>query len=347
MNVERHHGYPARQRLRQLVMAARLYHVHGVRQREIAVRLGTSQAGVSRMLRQAEALGLVEVEVSVPEGLHPELEEQLERQHGLVEVHVVELRDDHDPADLPRILGGAAAACLAEATLAGAVVGFTSWSRTLQEMALAFPAGPRSAVGHVVEMLGDLGSPALQHAAARSTKVLAAALGAEPVFLRTPGVVATPRLRDAALRDAHVQRALHLLDEVDVAFVGVGPAAVHGQLQAGDSFLTPDQLAMLRTEGAAGQINQRFLDGAGRRLVTTLDDLVVGATLEQVAAARRRVVVTGGEDRRVPLAAALAGGWVDVLITDLGTARYLAGRGGVEKRGLPQPAIGSRISCTQ
>jgi DNA-binding transcriptional regulator LsrR (DeoR family) len=238
-----------------------------------------------------------------------------------MEAHVVEVAEP--AADLAAPLGRAAARFLADATTSRAVVGFTSWSRTLQQMAFAFPAIPRSGTRHVVEMLGDLGSPLVQHSAARATQAMAAALGAEPVFLRTPGVVATAELRAAAVRDAHVQRALRLLDGVDIAFVGVGPADVHSRLQAGDSYFTPAQLAELRAAGAVSQLNQRFLDRDGRRVETPLDELVVGSTLEQVAAAGRRVVVAGGVEKRASIAAALRGGWVDVLVTDVETARFL------------------------
>lgn len=309
--------------LRLTTAVARLYHVHGVRQREIGTRLGMSQARVSRVLRQAEDLGIVRTVIAVPEGLHPEMEEAIERQYGLLQVHVVDVT--RTGADVASVLGLAAARQLGDALVNAATVGFTSWSRTLQTMAFALPEMPRTGTRHVVEMLGDLGSPALQHSAARSTQSLAAALGAEPVFLRTPGVLATPDLRAPTLRNAHVRRALGLLDDLDVAFVGVGPPAVHSQLQAGDSYFSPDQLAQVRAAGAVSQLNQRFLDKDGRPLSTPLDELVVGSTLQQLATARRRVVVAGGSDKQGPVAAALRGGWVDVLITDLDTGRALVG----------------------
>ncbi len=311
---------PSRERLRLIVMAARLYHVHGVRQRDIGTRLGMSQARVSRVLREAEQLGIVRTVVAVPDGLYPELEELLQRAYGLAEVHVIDVPDGD--ADLAKSLGIAAAGLFAETALGG-VVGFTSWSRTLQEMAFAFQAQPRTVTRHVVEMLGDLGSPLLQHSAARATQAMATALGAEPVFLRTPGVVATAALRNTALLDPYVRRALTLIDDMDVAFVGVGPPDLHSQLHAGDSYFTPDQLTEVRAAGAVGQLNQRFLDGQGKALETSLDELVVGSTLEQVSAARRRVVVAGGPDKSDSIAVALAGGWVDVLVTDLATARSL------------------------
>lgn len=306
--------------LRVVTHVARLYHVHGVRQREIADRLGMSQARVSRLLQQAEAQGIVRTVVVVPDGLHPELEEGLEQAFGLREAHVVEVVDD---AAVPHALGGAAARFLAGVGLEGATVGFTSWSSTLREMVRQMERAPRSGARYVVEMLGDLGSPLLQHEAARATMRLAGALEAEPVFLRTPGVVATPELRAATLRDVHVRRALDLLDDLDIAFVGLGPADFHGPLEEGDNFFSADQLAAVRDLGAAGQINQRFVDRDGRALSTPLDELVVGLTLEQLGRARRRVVAAGGRSKWDSLAAAVRGGWVDVLITDVASAEHL------------------------
>lgn len=312
----------AAEQLRLMVLASRLYHVHGFRQKQIGERLNVSQARVSRLLQRAETDGLVHTVLAVPEGLSPELEEAVEQRFGVSEVHVLAV--DEDREHLPRALGRSAASYLSAVALQGEVVGFTSWSTTLQEMAFALEPTPRPAARYVVEMLGDLGSPMSQHAAARATQAMATALGAVPVFLRTPGVLTTPELRDSSLADPYVRRALGLLDSVDVAFVGLGPPAVHSMLSAGDSYFTPEQLAEVRSRGAAGQLNQRFIDDQGVPLVTPLDDLVVGSTLEQVRSAGRRVIVAGGAEKRPAIKAALRGGWVDVLLTDAATARELA-----------------------
>lgn len=307
--------------LRLMTIASRLYHERGVRQRDIAARLGISQPGVSRLLTQAEEQGIVRTVVVAPEGLYPELEEALEDTFGVREVHVVDVPGGD--AAVPRELGSATARYLDEASLWGPLIGFTSWSSTLREMTRAMSPVRRSGCTHVVEMLGDLGAPLLQHEAGQATLRLARALGAEPVLLRTPGVVATPPLREGILRDAHVARALRMLDRLDVAFVGLGPADFHGPLREGDNFFSAQQLAGVRAVGAVGQLDQRFIDARGAAVDTPLDDLVVGITLRQLRAARCRVVVAGGTTKRAALAAALAGGWVDVLVTDLASARHL------------------------
>ena len=307
--------------LRLMTMAARLYHERGIRQRDIAARLGVSQPRVSRLLAQAEEQGVVRTVVVAPDGLYPEPEEAIEDAYGLRECHVVEVVGDEDA--IPRELGGAAARYLGGTTLWGPRVGFTSWSSTLREMARELGPVRRSGTTHVVEMLGDLGAPLLQHEAGRATLQLARALGAEPVLLRTPGVVGTPALRDAAQRDPHVGRALAMLDDLDVAFVGVGPAGIHGPLREGDNFFSAQQLASVRAAGAVGQLDQRFVDARGVAVASPLDELVLAITLDQLRTARTRVVVAGGTSKWAPLAAALRGGWVDVLITDLESARYL------------------------
>ena len=313
-----------RDQLRLMTVASRLYHERGIRQRDIAIRLGISQPGVSRLLAQAQEQGIVRTVVVAPEGLHPELEEALEDAYGLRECHIVDLTGRDEV--IPRELGSAVARYLEEGTLGGGVVGFTSWSQTLREMTRSLNPVRRTSATHVVEMLGDLGNPLLQHEAGQSTLRLARLLGAEPVLLRTPGVAASPALRDAALRDPHVARALHCLDRLDVAFVGLGPADFHGQLTEGDNFFGADQLAEVRAAGAVGQLAQRFIDARGRAVDTPLDDVVTAITLDQLRRAGTRVVVAGGTSKWRPLAAALAGGWVDVLVTDLASARHLVTR---------------------
>lgn len=313
-------GSPTSPQLRLMSQVARLYHVRKLRQREIADRLQVSQARVSRLLALAEEQGIVRTAVVVPDGLFPEVEGAIEVGYGVPEVHVVDVGDDGSIAEE---LGLVAAQYFSDSPLDGAVIGFTSWSTTLRVMAGAMRPARGGARRAVVEMLGDLGSPDLQHEAARATQRLARALGAEPVFLRTPGVVPDPGRQRMVLDDPYVSRTLDLLGRLDVAFVGVGPAQIHGPLRAGDNFFSADQLRSVRELGAVGQLLQRFVDAEGRPVRTPLDDLVVGITLAQLRAARRRVVVAGGASKHAALTACLRGRWIDLLVTDLETARHL------------------------
>ena len=311
--------------LRLVVKVARLYHTHGYRQSDIATRLQVSQSRVSRLLAQAEDAGIVRTVVAIRPEIHSDLEEAVEERYGLKEVHVIDAVS-MDEAEFNRDLAYAMAAVLEQATFSAPTVGFTSWSRTLRLMVGTLQP-LRTSTQRVVEMLGDLGPPDLQHEAARATQVLAGLLDAEPVFLRTPGVVQAPELRRLVMgQDVYVQQALEMLGHLDLALVGIGTSHVQAPLKAGGNFFTDDQLAEVRARGAVGEVCLRFIDADGAQVASPVDDLVVGVTADQLRSAPRRWAVAGGPSKYLAIRAALRGGWVDSLVTDVSTANFLLAR---------------------
>jgi DNA-binding transcriptional regulator LsrR (DeoR family) len=311
---------------RLMIKVARLYHTHGMRQTDIASRLQISQSRVSRLLSQAEEAGIVRTVVAVPPHIHSDLEEQVEKRYDVGEVHVVDAVST-DERELGRDLAHAMASLLQDATFEAPTIGFTSWSQTLRTTVDALQP-LRTRTERVVEMLGDLGPPELQHDAARSTQRLATLTGGQPVFLRTPGVVTDGGLRDLVLeRDLYVRQALEHLDGLDLALVGIGACEVDPALRSGDNFFTDQQFAQMRELGAVGEVCLHFLDAEGQPVVGGLDDLVVGVTRDQLRGAKRRWAVAGGARKHAAVRAALVGGWVDTLVTDSETAAYLVSEG--------------------
>src|SRR4029078_5128510 len=101
----------------------------------------------------------------------------------------------------------------------------------------------------------------------------------EPVFLRTPGVVASPDVRKALLaHDAYARQALGLLDKLDLALGGVGSCTVDPPLQAGNNFFSEADLREVVAAGAVGQLCLRFLDADGTPVAARLRDLVTAGT---------------------------------------------------------------------
>jgi len=68
----------------------------------------------------------------------------------------------------------------------------------------------------------------------------------------------------------------------------------------------------------------RFFDADGAALKTSLDQRVVSITATDLMQVPRRVGVAGGSGKYRAIRAALRGGWVNVIVTDLDTARRLA-----------------------
>ena len=70
-------------------------------------------------------------------------------------------------------------------------------------------------------------------------------------------------------------------------------------------------------------MNLRFIDADGNAVVSGLDELVIGVTLDQLKSAKRRVGVAGGNSKYEAVRAAVRGGWVNTLVTDIVTAERL------------------------
>lgn len=324
---------------RLMIKVARLYHSHGLRQTEIAERLKMSQSRVSRLLTQAEDTDIVRTVVAVPPFIHAELEEQVESRYGLSEVHVIEAVSD-DEAELARDLAHTTASLLSESSFEAATIGFTSWSKTMRLMVDSLQP-LRTRTDNVVEMLGDLGPPELQHGAARSTQRLAAMTGGQPVFLRTPGVAPSQAVKALMLdRDPYARGALAMLDSIDLALVGIGACDPDPALRSEDGFFSQEQFEEMRERGAVGEVCLHFLDADGLPLDSDLDELVIGVTREQLRSARRRWAVAGGRRKHHAIRAAITGGWIDTLVTDLRTAEFLlSGPGPAPRAELPGRGI--------
>ncbi|HET8780402.1 MAG TPA: sugar-binding domain-containing protein, partial [Agromyces sp.] len=219
---------------------------------------------------------------------------------------------------------GAAAASYLEATLEnGARVGFSSWSETLLATVDAMIPLRRKQVGSIVQVMGGIGRPEVQVKATQLTHRFARLTGAEPVFLPTPGIVSSRSARDALFQDPHVRETQHEWQRLTDLLVGIGSVTPSPLLRVSGNALADAEITTLAELGAVGDVAMRFFDADGRHVESDLDDRVVGIDVETVRAIPRRIGVAGGARKVDAIRGAMRGKWIDVLITDLGTAQRL------------------------
>lgn len=313
--------------LRMMMKVAHLYHSKSMVQTEIARNLGLSQARVSRLLSAAEAKGIVRRVVIPPHGFFSELERALENAYGLSQVHVVDGNGDSDD-QLTDSLGTALSSIFQVMPIEDKVIGFTSWSRSLRSFVSSLDAASRAQAKTVVEMLGGVGDPALQHQATKATERLAKLTGAVPMFLRVPGVVSSPIMKQALLEhDSHAQSALDTLDYLNIALVGIGASYPSEHVRNGPNFYSDDQFREARDAGAVGEINLRFIDINGNKLGMDFESNVIGIELDQLRRVPVKIGVSGGPLKRDATVAACRGGWINILVTDSDTAEYMLAKG--------------------
>lgn len=308
--------------LRLLAKVAHLYHEQELSQSEIARRLYLSQATISRLLKRAIEEQIVRITVSLPPGVHADIEARLCSEFSLKEAIVVDSTSRNDE-DLHRDIGAAAAFYVINTLKKGEIVGLSSWSATLLAMVDAMHPLPQGLNAQVVQILGGVGHPDAEVHATRLTDRFARLVQGTANYLTTPGVVGSAEARTVLLKDPFVSESVSLFDQVTLALVGIGDIEPSKLLARSGNVFSEAELNTLREWNAVGDICLRFFDAAGTPVVTPLDERVISMTLQQLRQAERSVGIAGGVRKTAAIRGALRGQWINVLITDRGTAQRL------------------------
>jgi DNA-binding transcriptional regulator LsrR (DeoR family) len=306
---------------RLMTKVAKLYYESGLRQREIAERLRLSRPKVSRILNQARDEGIVHISIVPRSSDYHVLESDLEDRFQLKEVVVVEVNQEDPQTIISEKIGLAAADYLSRTIQDGDVIG-VSWGMTMNAMVNALQ--PTSAQNtQIVQLIGGLGAPEAEVHATSLCQRMAHLLGSHLTLIPTPGIVDSKEVRRILLSDRFVETAFKLFATINVAYVGIGAPTPDSVVMRDGSIISQGELNELKSLGAVGDIALRFFDAAGQPVRSSIDDRVIGITLEQLKKVERVVGATGGIQKLPVIYGALVGGWINILVTDQLTGNSL------------------------
>jgi DNA-binding transcriptional regulator LsrR (DeoR family) len=293
--------------------AARLYYLEDATQAEVAQRLGTSRATVSRLLSEARRAGIARIDVVAPvdEDLE-ELARRVEASLGLQHVHLV-------GSPLRGAVGEALASTLSTALqsvgLRPGDVLLVSSGRTVYEAAHA----PLPALAGVVlaPTIGGQDEPEPWYATNEITRQVAEQVGGTPTFLYAPALPA-PRLHEGLLEDAGYQRVLALWESARCAVMGVGaPPLTRTSLPR----FVPRDDASLRH--AVGDVCSRFYDADGEAVNWLGSERLVATSLDALRRIPSVIGVAAGAVKVPSIRAAARARYISELVTDGETAAAL------------------------
>jgi DNA-binding transcriptional regulator LsrR (DeoR family) len=307
--------------LRMITKIARMHHERGIRQVDIAETLHLSQPRVSRLLKRAAELGIVRTVVVVSEGIHTEIEEALEDRYGLAEAVVVDV--EGDDSDILSGIGSGGAAYLESALTGGERVGVSTWSQTLLSVVGRMRPLRLAGADNVVQLIGGMGVTSAQARANRLLGDLAQILGANATFVPAPGLVGNRHIRDSLLAEPAMEAVAAEWKSLTMALVGIGSLPPSEFLRQSGNAVGLDDQARLLAAGAVGDVCHRFFDPGGDLVPSGLDDRVLGIHPTTLRAVPRRIGFAGGAAKHDAIRAAVVGGWVNVLVTDIATAQVL------------------------
>ncbi|MBC8091211.1 MAG: helix-turn-helix domain-containing protein [Pseudonocardia sp.] len=293
--------------------AARLYHLEDATQAEVADRLGTSRATVSRLLSEARRLGIVRIEVLAPADVD---DSDLSRQTALA----LGLRAVHLSSVASRTLVGAALApalssALTSAGLTAGDVLLVSSGRTVYEAAQAeLPSLPGVLLAPTVGGQDELEAWYQTNEITRQTAVK---VGGTPTFLYAPALP-SPRLYATLMAEESTRRVLDLWERARCAVVGVGAAPL---LRRSLPSFVPTDSPVLRH--AVGDICTRVFDSDGREVPYPGSERLIATSFELLRRVPVAIAVAVGQGKVPGIVAGARAGYFNTLVTDPPTAAAL------------------------
>jgi len=296
-----------------LAQVASLYYEDNLTQAEISRQLGTSRATVSRLLREARDVGVVEITVHYPWKTDSETEHNLIARFHLRQARVLVGRGQPYEEILHGL--GVLAARYVEGILAEDTILGISWGTAVYSTVQALRPD-RGLPITVVQMIGAVGTGDSRIDGPDLARLLANIYGGEYRYFHAPLIVEEAHVREMLLQEPRIRETLSLARRADIALVGIGSLVpeVASLLRAG--YLDREALARLRAQGAVGDVCARHYDAQGRVLDIELNQRIVGIELETLHVIEQVIGVAGGEAKAEAILSALRGGHVNVLVID-------------------------------
>jgi DNA-binding transcriptional regulator LsrR (DeoR family) len=306
-----------------LAKAARLYFLEDRSQDDVAAVLGTTRSNVSRMLKQARDLGIVQIRIVDPARRDHELEEALRDRYGLTDVRVLEVTPE---TDVLAGVGRLAVRWLDETLRDGQVVAL-SWGQTLQAVVRAVDGLSRRDV-EVVQLVGGLSALASALTGQELVRELSERMGARHRYLHAPALFGSAEALALMLREKAIADALDAAKMADIAMVGIGAPGIGSSASLIDALgLSPAQRADFDASGAVGDVCARFYDLSGREVPSVVSERVLAVTLDDLRAIPTVAGVATGREKAPAILGAVHGRIIDVLICDQEAARAVVGQG--------------------
>ena len=301
--------------VRRITLAAEMYYIYDMPQKEIAKRLGVSRPWVSKLLKRAKEMDIVRIEINSPLAGTPELEKKIKDRYGIENVSVIPSMANGDFSKISM----AAANYLVARIRPQDTIGI-SWGMSIARM-----------IDHVVEMhlpdvtvvpiVGGAGSD-VECLSNVNANRLSNSLGTKCKLLHANAYCAEQKEYQVMISNQMTREILDLGEHCDIALVGIG-GLTHSRILEYE-YLTPEDREQILKSDVVGDIAFRFINKEGEVSDIDFNQRVVACDLSAIRNHARDVIaIAYGTEKAEVIKAVLKGGLLTTLFTDSDTAQLL------------------------
>ena len=300
---------------RLMIKACDLYYNENKTQQQIADILNISYPTVSHLLAGAKSSDILNITICDLDMVkYWEMEQQIKERFGLKDVIIVE------SCDMNRKLGVAASKYLDSIISTGDMVGISMGS-TLYNVSHSIV---KKNVDNVtfVPLVGGMGRLRTELHSNNLAEILSKKYNGSYIPLYAPARVSSKAVRKQIESEQSVAEVLSMEKNIDIALEGIGYPNEKSSIMA-TGYYKENEIQSLLKRGVAGEICMQFYDVLGSTSAYKSDNTVIGLNISNLRKIPFSIGVAGGIDKVPAIMGAIAGRYINVLITDYFSAEKI------------------------
>lgn len=294
-----------------LVEVAVMYYLEGKTQTEISKEMFMSRPKVSRMLKRARDLNIVDIKINYESDDFNRVIKQIQHRFGVENVVVVKtLSDEMDTIDE---IGKAAASELKYHLHDGIKIGM-SWGRTVSSMVSSFKPKNLKNI-KVVELFGAVEYGEDSHEFLSIGFEFSQKINATYFPLPAPLYIEDPLARKHLQKNPIISNTLKMIEECDLIITSLGVVGSKHPQRIWDAHVDSIRRKELINKGAEGYLCAHFFDQDGNFIQHPINNHIIGIDQKTIGE-KKLMLVAGGQTKCKAIYAVLKGGYVNTLVSD-------------------------------
>ncbi|MCD6239387.1 MAG: sugar-binding transcriptional regulator [Thermotogae bacterium] len=302
-----------------LLKICKMYYFEDKTQQEISRIVGISRPQISRLLKKARDMKIVEVKLNTPQFTTDEqISEALEKKYKLKEAIVVET----SPTISTRETIGKATANFLNSHLKNDQIIGIGWGRTLARTVDHLIPTLKLSNAIFIPLLGGVGQQRYEYQVNTLVEKIANAFDSKRYYLHAPAFLDDAGTLEHLKKDKNVREVIDFWEKMNLALVGIGEPI--SRSHAFSSYFDMNYVLELDRLKAVGDICAHFFDENGRPCkFLDYDERILGISLDILKTIPEVIGIAGGKSKVKAMVAAMKSRYINSLITDSTTARML------------------------
>ena len=311
-----------------MVKICKLFYKEGLSKTEIEKRLHISRFKVASLLKKAQKIGMVKIEIVEPKSNLNDLEERLEQATGLKNVILVWNNSD-STKELKEKIGRAAADYLMEVIGKKDVLGI-GWGTTTSELVRALPDAVGKQVS-IVQVSGGISKLESGIDSQALTVRMAQKFGTKPHLLYAPAILDQLETRQMLMKESSLKEVFQLYKKIKLLIAGIG-ALLPDQF-VGSWSNDPKEMDNLRRQGAVAELLSYCFDLKGRLCTSETFKRTIAIPPEDIKRVPCVIGLAVGSKKADAVLGVVRSGYINTLITDTTIAKAILEKIGNQTKG--------------